>query len=367
VSHEESFDFEMPNFIPIFTGLEDNIANGEFTPASLGVYVVLHLKCGYDNGIFMGSSTNLCNYMGGADKAVVNAALAHLKRHKKINYPRGNGSRKGYRILLNKYLVRKGALKGWTLNAFADNSLTHPLYERPNGGPTEEGWSRDGGVTVFQRNDDGTPTESLRIQEYKNINRLTVEEFPNRKKRYKTRLVSNDQPSGVPQERVLPADAHPIPDSEKEPSKSDDQAKPMDPEKQAKRLAARYILLLGNQPAHRVLYKAWTQRFLVLLSAFSLDNLEGAMKWACEDSVFWADKMDRDDQDPVEYFAERAQKIVKQYLGWKRTQGAQDKEKERQVAAAPVAAVPESETILYATPISELLPPGWKSQYDDEE
>lgn len=228
MSQDEFFDFEMPNFVPIFTGLVDNIANGEFTPASLGVYIVLHLHCGWDTGIYLGSSSNIGEHMGGvADKWVICDALAHLKRHNKINYPKGNGSRKGYRILINKYLVRKGNLKGWTLNAFADNSLTAPVYERANGGPTEEGRSSNGGATVFLRRANGDTTEDQRIQEYKNINRLIVEEFPNRSRAPRTRKATgpartSEAPAPIlefedPPEQVPVEDAYDRPDEVAEP------------------------------------------------------------------------------------------------------------------------------------------------------
>jgi hypothetical protein len=197
-------DFEMPPFIPIFIGLRDNLVNGEFTLPALGLYTLLHLRCDWSKGIYVGTAEGLSGFIGRkAGVQQIQKYLLELKEARMINYRDGDGARKNYPILINKYLVRTGSLKGWTLDAFASNALRAPVYERGDSREVVEGWSRDGGVTVEWQSQGSHEVVAGPIQEIKNINKLRIEESTNRKRRYKTRVVV-EQTSNVPETQALP-------------------------------------------------------------------------------------------------------------------------------------------------------------------
>jgi hypothetical protein len=156
--------FELPPFIPVFTGLDEHLYQGKFTPTSLGIYLLLLRHCHWGTGVYFGCAGRLENLFGGtANKAVINHALAHLRGNRLINYPKGDGTRGSYNILVHKHLARVGALKGFKLNAFGYRSLEYPLYYNPNGGGTVDAWSPNGGRTVIARKPHASGTHPARV------------------------------------------------------------------------------------------------------------------------------------------------------------------------------------------------------------
>ena len=149
MSEELKSQFELPPFIPIFTGLDEHLRLGKMSLTDLGVYLLLHRWCEWRWGIYYGCAATIASLMGGrAEKSEVQRSLNNLRRYHFVNYRLGTGSRGSYNILIHKFLPRVGELRGYRLNAFDENSLDQPFYEYTNGERTVEGLSTDGGRTV---------------------------------------------------------------------------------------------------------------------------------------------------------------------------------------------------------------------------
>ena len=177
-----AIDFELPQFIPIFKGIEDHLENGEFSLPAFGLYVLLHVYCNYETGIMRSTSGKLRERMHATSPEwVYQQALQLLRQNGLINYPEGTGDRSYFPILINKYLVRTGPLKGWTLNAFAKDGLYEPVYDKDESGPIVEAWSYNGGRTVVSPSthgglavDSGSPGGGLTVDSRSTDGELAV-------------------------------------------------------------------------------------------------------------------------------------------------------------------------------------------------
>jgi hypothetical protein len=143
----------MDNFTPIRNGLWDHIREGKLCPFDLGIYVFLHLRADWATGIYRGCALTIAHGFNDPSlKLHVNKALIRLRDRQYINYPKGNGTRGGYSVLIHKYEVTVAELSGTRLNAWKHGSLAIPEYEP---------WNGHGRVEQQSRKSDGRVEEPI--------------------------------------------------------------------------------------------------------------------------------------------------------------------------------------------------------------
>src|SRR5438128_198506 len=94
----------MGNFTKIRNGLKDHIEAAQFTPVDLGVYLFLHLYAQWDSCICWTSAAGIASTFDHDKIKVavrqVQDSLHRLRSRGYIDYPKGNGHRGGYPVLL---------------------------------------------------------------------------------------------------------------------------------------------------------------------------------------------------------------------------------------------------------------------------
>ncbi len=139
----------MDNFTAIRNGLLDHIRAGKLCPFDLGVYVFMHLQAEWSTGIYYGCAFGIAHGFNDPNlKEHIQKALRRLRDRQYINYPKGDGKRGSYPILIHKYQVTVGELSGKRLNAWKHGELCQPEYEQQNGRGTVAEQSRNSGGTV---------------------------------------------------------------------------------------------------------------------------------------------------------------------------------------------------------------------------
>ncbi len=140
----------MDNFTALRNGIRDHIRCGQFPPFDLGIYTFLHLNAEWTTGIYTGCALTIAYQFGDPrQRPKIQKALRRLRDRKYINYRNGDGKRKGYPILINKYFVTVGEQSGRRLNAWKHGELCQPEYEPWNGRGTEkEQWGNSEGTVV---------------------------------------------------------------------------------------------------------------------------------------------------------------------------------------------------------------------------
>ncbi len=118
------------NYVPIRPGLLDHLLRGDISVCELGCYTIIHLQADYKTGIWRGSAARLTNTAPrGADLRRTQRALEHLASLGLLKPFHRQGLRGNYPVLINKYTVRSGALKGQRLNAYKTTDWRRPVYE----------------------------------------------------------------------------------------------------------------------------------------------------------------------------------------------------------------------------------------------
>jgi hypothetical protein len=339
--------FELPPFIPIFLGLDEHLWQGKFTPTSHSVYVLLLRHCNWGTGIYFGCAETLKNLYGGtaAIKQVADA-LAHLRKNQMINYRQGTGRRGSYNILVHKHLARVGALKGYRLNAFAENSLRQPLYEWSNGGRTEDGVSTDGGRTVSRLSTDGVATEVVHHQEVQEIQEFqTVRILEFKKVKSSGRVGGSEpEPPSLPDEIDLTFDAaagldrddslssnqyasDPVP-TVYEGDSVDFSVTPTPDRPDSEQLARKLFLLLKSPKKHAKALSAWSRKLAALLKEYSFADVAGTMDFGFTVDDFWPEKLHMAaGKDPCDYIVSKFPTILAKHRG--RMQSAENTAKRK--------------------------------------
>jgi hypothetical protein len=117
-------------FSKIRNGLREHIKDGRMHPTDLGVYLYLHMACDYATGIYKGTALGIAYGFGDESlKDLVKHSLYRLRNLKYINYRFGNGLRRSYSILIDKYEPTYGARSGTRLNAWIQGDKVIPEYE----------------------------------------------------------------------------------------------------------------------------------------------------------------------------------------------------------------------------------------------
>jgi hypothetical protein len=139
----------MDNFTPIRNGIREHISAGNLCPFDLGIYVFLHLGADWATGIFHGCALSLAYAFNDPSlKHHINKSLIRLRGRQYINYPKGCGRRGAYEMLIHKYEVTVGELRGKRLNAWRHGELCRPAYDDRNSGGTAGERSENGGGRV---------------------------------------------------------------------------------------------------------------------------------------------------------------------------------------------------------------------------
>jgi hypothetical protein len=106
-------------------------------PFELGVYVLLHLRADWSTGIYHGCAATIAYQFGNSTlREHIKKTLLRLRSKGYINYRKGDGTRGGYSILINKRDVTSGELAGTRLDAWENGELALPKYKPQNGAET---------------------------------------------------------------------------------------------------------------------------------------------------------------------------------------------------------------------------------------
>lgn len=116
--------------IPIRLGIMDYLLRGDISLFEFGVYTLIHLQANYSSGLWHGSAPRIAHTASrGADLRKIQRAIEHLTLLGLLKPFTVHGRRGNYPVLINKFTVRSGALKGLRLNALDSDDWRHPRYE----------------------------------------------------------------------------------------------------------------------------------------------------------------------------------------------------------------------------------------------
>jgi hypothetical protein len=164
----------LPNYVPLFTGIEQHIIEGGVTPADFGIYCMLHLKCDYGTGVARANADTLASAFALSSgsgprkpedvKRDIRRSLERLRKVRLINFS-GNKSKTPYAIRLHKYIPRSGPHKYRMLDAFATPADSDKLVFRGRDSEdvsSDESEVRNNAVTTpSQRRDSAVTKPSL--------------------------------------------------------------------------------------------------------------------------------------------------------------------------------------------------------------
>ena len=112
------------------SGILDHLLAGKLGYPEIGIYTTIHLQADFKTGIWRGSAPRLLAAAPrGASIRDVQRWLQILTRIRFLRPFHRHGERGNYPVLIDKYDVRIGALKGMRLNAWASTSWEQPCYE----------------------------------------------------------------------------------------------------------------------------------------------------------------------------------------------------------------------------------------------
>jgi hypothetical protein len=124
----------MDNFTPLRNGILDHLRDGKISLFEFAIYVCMIMRADWKTGVYTGCAGTLAYQCGEPkSKSKINKVFIQLRRKEYINYRKGDGTRGGYPILINKYDVRIGELIGTRLDAWKHGELAKPEYTPQNG------------------------------------------------------------------------------------------------------------------------------------------------------------------------------------------------------------------------------------------
>ena len=117
-------------FAIIRSGILEHLTHGKLGFEELGIYTTIHLQANFSTGIWWGSAPKLLAAAPrGTSLRKVQRGLENLGEIQFIRSFQKHGARGNYPVLIDKYDVKVGALKGKRLNARYSSSWERPLYE----------------------------------------------------------------------------------------------------------------------------------------------------------------------------------------------------------------------------------------------
>jgi hypothetical protein len=114
----------------IRSGILEHLRKGNLGYPELGIYTTIHLQADFRTGIWVGSAARLrATAPRGVSLRDVQRWMKTLTRIGFLRPFHRHGVKGNYVVLVDKYDVRIGALKGKRLNALKSESSEHPCYE----------------------------------------------------------------------------------------------------------------------------------------------------------------------------------------------------------------------------------------------
>lgn len=351
--------FDYSNYTMVRDGLKEHIELGRMTPADLGVYVMMHMERNWETGIYIGSSDKLAFSFGGTGyKKDIQKSLNRLRDNGFINYKEGTGRRGNYPILLHKCDITRGKMRGMRLNAFAEGSLTSPVYEKSvpeepkyatRVGADEgltRGWEEsspqiddqnhsevgaDEGLTSGGSSTDVRPTQYIKYtkgkgESYSSISPVLSEP-------------ENDTGSSPePPESAVAEDVELTP--------TDEVIIPVHYSRSGRKnvyvdkLVKMFLNYQKNRSFNKSeVLKGWHAQLTRLLDEFG-DSLGKYMKYAFEIDVFWSDGklIRREPLSALDYFEKHLPGIITNYERWQKVRGAKKRKESEEASTASEAA-----------------------------
>lgn len=120
----------MSGYAIIRSGILDHLLSGKLSLFDLGIYTVVHLQADFKTGIWWGSAPRiLASSPAGTSLRAVQLGLQTLTEIGFLRRFHKQGSRGNYPVLIDKYDIKLGALRGRRLNALKSDSWSAPFYE----------------------------------------------------------------------------------------------------------------------------------------------------------------------------------------------------------------------------------------------
>jgi len=121
-------------FLRLRKGIFEHIRKGTMTGMDFIVYCTLLNYADYSTGIVKTNATSLAATWGHLSEAKnskesVQNSLQRLRKNGYIIYPKGDGKRGSYLVLIDKYEPTVGALIGWSLSINKTTDLANPIYD----------------------------------------------------------------------------------------------------------------------------------------------------------------------------------------------------------------------------------------------
>ena len=112
------------------SGILEHLVAGRLGYPELGAYATIHLQADFRTGIWWGSAPRLlATAPRGTSLRDVQRWMQTLTRIRFLRPFHRHGERGNYPVLIDKYDVKTGALRGMRLNAWRSESWEHPYYE----------------------------------------------------------------------------------------------------------------------------------------------------------------------------------------------------------------------------------------------
>lgn len=117
-------------FIPIRPGIVDYLTRGDISLFEFAVYFLIHAQADFSKGVWHGSAPRIIGTAPrGSELRKVQRAIERLADLGLLRTFNTQGQRGNYPVLINKYTIRSGPLKGMRVNAAKSAFWTTPYCE----------------------------------------------------------------------------------------------------------------------------------------------------------------------------------------------------------------------------------------------
>lgn len=298
----------MEKFVKSRRGILQHLQERRLTTHQFAVFQLLLLLADKTTGVWWGDSVGVSSYLDMGQRAAKNA-LHELEEEGYIKRFRQQGSRSSHPILVDKYEITVGDLKGRRVHAGHTVDWRQPATEvRPESGPDS---GRESGPEVGRDSgrESGPPyTRPQETQDLKTSNKP---------------LLIITAPPIAPQDEKQ-NDRPPVDENHDDPryDGTPKYNKPEDvpPEEQAFYLTRKLYRLLGQPKNHQSKLPEWERELGTLLGNFEFPELLKAMRWAIKEDTFWPKVIRR-----AESFVKNADKLMDAYCAHLRGKAAQER------------------------------------------
>jgi hypothetical protein len=258
------------SFVKSRRGILEHLEQGRLTFSEFGVFQLLLLQANKANGVVWSDSRKVAGYFNGTlNERTAKDALASLKAKGYIKEFRQQGSRGSYPILVNKYEITVGDLKGCLTNAEQTVDWQQPVVSgRPDDRPEERREERPP-YSRPQENKTSRPqdeNQSSRERQSASPESSPESETPDRPP-------VDVEPKATPPTPDLPVyeRAEDVPDFDK-----------------PRCLASRLWVCLGKPKHHEPKLRVWANDLRPCLEQFEFLEMWQAMRWATHEDTFWS-------------------------------------------------------------------------------